>query len=350
LFSEKNTYKFTLQLIAEILSFENSNDSLKKKLESDTIDWDQFVVVSSKELVLTTCYCRLEQKQLLNLIPNDLVVYLMDLTSINRQRNLKLIDEIKSITKAFNKNNIDYVLLKGAALLIGNYYKDIGERMVGDVDILVTQHSISEAYQIIEDLGYQQSKDFNYKIKNFRHLPRQYTDDKFAVIELHSSVLDLIFKHLIDEPSIFTNKTECNGIYIPNRYFLNLINIMGLQINSKGYQYRHWFLRTMYDSLVLKLEKENDLLKEYKNNKFFIDYIAKYQAIFNCLKFDQLSKKTNGKIRYYNFKLSHYWFHQTLYKLKYVFYSIYDRMILFIGNADYRSLVLKRFISSPKRI
>lgn len=345
---KKSIYKNTLQLIAEILSFETSNIDLRKKLQSNEVDWEHFVKLSSEQLVMTTCYCRLEQRQLLDTIPEDLEFYLKDLTSINRNRNLKLIIEIQNITKAFNRNNIDYVLLKGAALLMGDFFKDLGERMTGDVDILVSTVDIENAYQLIKSLGYNQSKGFNYNITNFRHLPRQFTDRKLAVIELHKSVLDSKFKHLINEDLIFKNKIEYKGVFIPDTYFLNIINVMALQVNSSGYKYRHWFLRNMYDSLVLKIDSHTDLLLEYRDNKFFIDYLAKSLVIFKPLQFEPISKKIKSKERYYNFKLNNFWFHQTVYKSKYVFYGIYDRILLFVNNTSYRSHLIKYLFSKLK--
>ena len=345
---QKSTYKNTLQLIAEILSFKTSNIDLRKKLQSNEVDWEHFVKLSSEQLVMTTCYCRLEQRQLLDAIPEDLEFYLKDLTSINRNRNLKLIIEIQDITQAFNKNNIDYVLLKGAALLMGDFFKDLGERMTGDVDILVSTVDIDKAYQLIKKLGYNQSKGFNYNITNFRHLPRQFTDGKLAVIELHKSVLDSKFKHIINNDLIFKNKLEYKDVFIPNIYFLNIINVMALQVNSSGYRYRHWFLRNMYDSLVLKLDLQTDLLLDYRDNTYFIDYLSKCLAIFKPLQFKTINEKIKRKKSYYNFKLNNFWFHQTVYKSKYVFYGIYDRILLFFNNSSYRSHSVKRLFSKSK--
>nr|WP_279309185.1 nucleotidyltransferase family protein [Psychroserpens sp. SPM9] len=334
-----------MELIAAILSFETSNELLSQRLESNNIDWEQFVKLSSEQLVMTTCYCRLAQKQALDAIPEDLKLYLEEVTSINRQRNLKLIDEIKVITQTFNTNNIDYVLLKGAALLMGNSFQDIGERMVGDVDILVSSKHINKAFQLISTIGYDQSKDFNYTINDFRHLPRQFTDDKLAVIELHSSVLDPKFKHLLDDDAVLNTKIAQHNVFIPTPYYANLINIMGLQVNSKGYQYRHWFLRNMYDSLVLKLDSQTDLLLDYKDNLYVIDYLSKCQAIFSSVTFEPENQNVKRKTKYYTFKLKHFWWHQLLYKSKYIFYSIYDRIRLFIKNSSYRKLLYRHLFN-----
>ena len=346
--SRKNTYKETLHLIAEILSFESSNESLRHKLESDSINWDRFVEVSSKQLVLTTCYCRLEQRQMLSSIPKDLALYMQELSSINRNRNHTLISEIKVIIQAFNTNNINYVLLKGAALLMGNYFEDLGERMVGDVDILVSSDDITKAYQLIIDLGYKQSKYFNYEVNNFRHLPRQFTSDKLAVIELHKSTLDKKYKHLIEDNLILNQKVKIQDVSIPNTYFLNLVNIMGLQLNSKGYQYRHWFLRNLYDSLVLQLDKQTALLDNYKNDIYVNDYLSKFQAIFKSLSIDSINKKMSSSTIYYEFKLRNYWYHQLVYKTMFLFYGIYDRITLFLRNSSYRSHLIKNYFSVTK--
>ena len=113
--SQKNSYKFTLQVIANILSFENSVDALKQKMTSHSIDWEQFVFIASDYLVLTTCYCRLKQKNLVDFIPEDLALYLEEITTINRNRNLTLLKEIECIATLFNDHKINYVFLKGAA-------------------------------------------------------------------------------------------------------------------------------------------------------------------------------------------------------------------------------------------
>ena len=46
---------------------------------------------------------------------------------------------------------IDHVFLKGTAMLASGYYEDIGERMVGDLDILIESSIIELALTIIKN-------------------------------------------------------------------------------------------------------------------------------------------------------------------------------------------------------
>ncbi|MEH6535192.1 MAG: nucleotidyltransferase family protein [Psychroserpens sp.] len=328
--SKKHTYKDTLQLIAEILSFESSNESLRKKLDSGTIDWNKFVEISSNQLVLTTCYCRLEQKQLVSSIPDDLTLYIKELTSINRNRNLKIIKEVKIIAAIFSKNNISYSLLKGTAMLVGNYYDDFGERMVGDIDILVSDDQIEDAFNLLKEANYTSLIEFNYNNKNFRHLPRQINPDKIAAVELHKTVLNANYKNLINEKELLLNSLEKDKIRIPNNYFLNLCNILTSQVNGNAYRFKQWYFKNLYDSLALKLTKKSNL----PNNKYVDDYLSKFQAIFSHINHTKKAKR-------YLFRIKHYRFHKFSFKLNFIYHNLENRIWLMIYNKSYRSHVFK---------
>ena len=168
-----NSYKVILQLIAEILSFQPNETELKLLLHPTQTDWEAVVKIASKHLVLTTVYCRLKQKKLLALLPEDLRIYLKELTTINRNRNLTLLNEIKEISTLFKAHEINHVFLKGCALLAGDYFKDFGERMIGDIDILVESDHIEQAFQLLALHGYTKSIAFNYEVKNGRSCNRR---------------------------------------------------------------------------------------------------------------------------------------------------------------------------------
>ena len=112
------TYKETLQLIFDILSFDYPISRLEAQLKSNSINWETLVKTASNHLVLTTVYCRLNQKQLLHLLPEDLNIYLSELTAINRNRNETIANEVKWIAKLLNENKIEHVFFKGAGLLL----------------------------------------------------------------------------------------------------------------------------------------------------------------------------------------------------------------------------------------
>ncbi|WP_161792622.1 nucleotidyltransferase family protein [Psychroserpens damuponensis] len=310
---------------------------LEKSLTSSEIDWEYFVQLSSEHLVLTTAYCRLEQKELLNYLPKELVDYLEEITNINRNRNLALLNEIKAIAICFNEHNIPYVFLKGAALLIGGYCKDLGERMISDLDILIPNEYINHAYKLIQSLGYDQEKNFNYSVKNFRHLARQFSNSKLAAIELHHSVVNTNCAPKINYRLIFDTSEKVDNIYIPNTYYLNLITIIGVQTNSNGYRYKQWFLRSLSDSLTLKLSHETQLIEDFKHDKIVKDYLSKLYTIFNCCDIKPTNVTLTKLNRRYLFRINHIGYHKFSHKVKFIYYNITERITLFFNNKSYRN-------------
>ena len=141
----------TLQNIADILSFESDKTLLKERLERETMDWDHLVRLGSSHLVLPAIYCRLKAKQLLNTLPMELESYLKEITDLNRERNQQLLAEAQQISQWFQEANIDHVFLKGTAMLASGYYEDLGERMVGDIDILVEESSLIKSFKFLEN-------------------------------------------------------------------------------------------------------------------------------------------------------------------------------------------------------
>ena len=145
----------TYQTIADILSFTTSNTSLEATLSAADVDWDAIVVHGSRQLVIPTLYCRLKQRQLLHLLPEDLDLYLHDITSQNRKRNKAILEEVTMLSTLFKKHHIEHVFLKGAALLASGYYEDIAERMIGDIDILVATKQLDKAFELLQQHSFK---------------------------------------------------------------------------------------------------------------------------------------------------------------------------------------------------
>lgn len=66
---------------------------------------------------------------------------------------VKLMQEQELLIQLMNKNNIDMVIIKGAAAAI--YYPRPDLRVMGDIDFLVHPQEFQKAYQILLENGYQ---------------------------------------------------------------------------------------------------------------------------------------------------------------------------------------------------
>ncbi|MEZ4801881.1 MAG: nucleotidyltransferase family protein [Gelidibacter sp.] len=331
----------TIQLIVDILNFETSDAVLKQHLLSNAMDWDSIVSVASKHLVLTSVFCRLQQKSLLGCLPEDLKLYLEELTELNRNRNRSLLNEVQQISKLFERNQIDHVFVKGVALLAGNYFKDIGERMIGDIDILIASKDLDFAFELLVKEGYSQFIEFNYEVKNYRHLPRQISKTRLAAVELHSQLLKHTYNHLIDKDLLLTNKEFNNGVAIPNSNHSIWNAILGQQINDGSYYYNVLKLKGLYDVLNANLPEKKELLNELSTEKHCLRFLG-LASIF-CPSIGPTKSDFNLHLhkKMFLLKLKFPKLGSWIFKMKSLSVGIQERFLLFFFNKSYREHVIK---------
>lgn len=339
-----NSYKVTFHLIGDILSFQSNESQLRLQLHPTETDWESIVKIASNHLVLTTLYCRLKQKKLLDFIPEDLHIYIKELTLINRNRNLVLLNEVTEISTLLNTNNINHVFLKGCALLAGNYYKNVGERLIGDIDILVQSDQLEKASRLLALEGYTKSITFNYEVKNYRHLPRQVSEDKFGAVELHRHILNKKYSYLIDPKTVLSNKTIIKGVSIPSDNDLIWITILAHQVNDKGNYHNTLHYKYIYDCLVLNLDSNKVILEKLSNEKITSNFISLINVLFPEIEIFKISLQIKIRRALFKMKLKHKNFRILSYKIKYLMESLTHRISLMVYNKSYRIYILKNKI------
>ncbi|MDT0559393.1 nucleotidyltransferase family protein [Ichthyenterobacterium sp. W332] len=334
--------------ISDILSFTEDRNRLITELENPKMNWDRFVKIASQHLILPAIYCRLKHKQLLNLLPNDLIEYLEELTEINRNRNFAILEEAKAIAKMFNANSIDYVFLKGTAMLLGNYYVDQAERMIGDIDILVSSSDVENAQNILLNHNYLTVEPtLNSTYFNTKHLPRLISGNKIAAVEIHTSLFNNSEEKYIKTKRLLIDKIIMQHSYIPKQNYHLRHNIYNYQINDKGFYYKNPNLRSYYDTVILS--KNFEAIDHF----LFDDIIENYFEIGTLFFKDfwpMLGRKTyenKGLL----IRLRHSWVQClwmiTLNSWKYILILL-KRMEYFIFNNSYRKDLIKRCFRSHK--
>jgi len=332
--------KRTLQLIADILSFDSSYEQLQKDLNENP-NWDAMVSTGSKHLMLPAIYCRLWQKDLLKYLPEELTMYLKEVTDLNRDRNTRLLEEAQQVSKLFDEHQIVHVYLKGIALIAGDYFEDIAERMIGDIDILIASDQLDKAFDLLVAQGYDDFIKFNYEVKNYRHYPRQIAAHRLGAIELHGQLLKHGFNHLMASEIVLANKQLGQQIPIPNTEHLIRNAIYANQINDRHSYLGSIHLKGIYDVLVLKLPDQPQLIStlpsQLHSNRFL-----NLSSIF----FPSLSPRGcyDGSIYRRIFLVSMHFpkFGRLLYNLKKMLWDLQDRLGIFASNQSYRKHVLKK--------
>lgn len=346
-----STHLETLEIIGNILSFKSDTQLLKIKLQEENVDWDAVVKIGSGHLVLPAVYCKLKERELLNCLPEDLVAYLEEITSINRNRNQEILNEVTTISNLFNKHQIEHVFLKGAALLAGNYYSDIGERMIGDIDVLVAINQVQEAYALLQENNYTILENILYTPKLFkhRHLPRLVKETVMAAIEIHKKVLKkLYFKYLIPS-EILNHKNVSEDFSIPNAEHLLEHNVLNLQLNDKGHYYGYINFRAAYDTCVILKKHPTLNIQQNYHKPLFYQYFLRHSLFLKDIDYQPTSIPNKIYLTFFKLKIKHpkfyHFLNRSLFYLDYAKFLI-NRLGLFIFNKEYRIHI----VSDRKRV
>lgn len=227
---------------------------------------ERLLKITSKHLLLPLLYYFFKKKQ--KLIPSDLYKYLKNIYIINKKRNEKLKKDLSKICTEFEKNSINYKLMKGSLNLIDNLYDDIGLRMIGDIDIIVSKNDVEIAASTLNKIGYKSG--ISYKFKQMRHLPRFISKKSIFSIELHTDLLVLNKSKELTAQEYIYNQS--------NQDINNLkLCILNHQINDYGYIKATINYRTMYDFNLLV--QKVDLKKTSFNSKYFRRFFIKSNFI-----------------------------------------------------------------------
>ena len=321
-------YKENLYFIAKCLtiSFEEKNkDEIELILKTTDVDWDTVVKVSTAHYVFPALYCNLKHASFLNYLPKDLVAYMKHLTDINRERNLKIIDQAKELNSLLLANNIRPIFLKGTGNLLVGLYEDIAERMVGDIDFIFSEVDYPKAITILKDFGYSLAVKTDYNFPIFKHYPRMKKENSIASVEIHKEVLLEKYASEFNYNFIAKDCQLIEGISVLS--YANKLNlsIIANQINDNGFYYKTMPLRNAYDVFVLSkktnakdavntLDKLTNPLNyflatcyevfnnveslEYNNTKKVVSYLSVFNSQFTNPK---ATKRKHKRIQIYLF-------------------------------------------------
>lgn len=332
-------------LIVEILNRNNLKRTLKALLSNPNLTWEELVYTSSSHLVLPAIYYRLKKHTLLEMLPEDLIVYLEEFCGINYNRNKQLLREAKAISVLLKKNHIDHVFIKGVAVLAYGVHDSIGARMVGDIDILLNKADIPKAIGLLKCFGYQKQKGFNYKNIGFRHEDRLIDESKLAAIEIHSSLFNAPNQNLVVPKQVIDNRmTSSVGLDLPSLSDMCLIQVLTFQINDYGHYYNFFSLKVFYDNHCLGLSENKKALNFLYNTKYGRSYLKLYFYHLGI----RNEKKQSARLFWFKIKQKYLWLNHLITFIKKAYKDITSRIDKLCHNPYYRKHIYKILISKNK--
>mgnify|MGYP001289775376 CR=1 FL=1 len=323
----KISYENTI-LIKILFLEKNLNESYFKNL-----DFERFVKISSSQLMLPALFVNLKKKKYLKFIPEDLSIYLKEIYQINSNKNIVLLEEIKILEKELGGNYIPFLFIKGAANIKSELYFDNGERMLGDIDFLISEKNSNKCGEILtKNLNYKFSK-IQTKYWKKRHLPRLTGKDKIHAVEVHTNITDykLLNFNFNDDFIKFQDDLK----------IMAKITILNFQLNDYGHFKAIYSLKSIYD-VVQIMKKQRISISENK-------YTKRFFLISNLLGITKLKINENWLDRIYMKRF--------ILKNNYKFISVIDnficdiiiitkkrilQLIEFLFNNEYRLYLIKK--------
>ncbi|NQU87487.1 MAG: nucleotidyltransferase family protein, partial [Mariniphaga sp.] len=319
-------YKECLLFVGKCLTLDVHPEriqEIREAINKNAVNWENVVRLSSGQYVLPAMYLQLKRNGLLTELPADLAEHLEEITNLNRERNLSILEQAKEITEILNAQNISPVFLKGVGHLLGGLYTDIAERMIGDIDFLVQEEKMVEAAELLIDEGYQPLTEYIPEMfKRLKHYPRLQNFKYPASVEIHKEVLNPRYQKIFRGFELIHEKQPVailqNQAFIPSIKHLIIHNVINAQISDKSFIYGNVLLRQIYDLWLLSLK--DDIIKIAKNygKKFniFNTYFATIDFVFSSpkgIKY-QNTTRTNIFMKRMNLFLSYPKYIHSIYK------------------------------------
>lgn len=307
----------------------SDRESLIQIIQNQQADWNRFVALASSNLVLPTVYCRFRESGVLPLLPDDLREHLHAIYELNRQRNLEVLNQIDRINTLLSEKQIMPIYLKSAGNILDHLYQDIGERMLGDIDLLVSDEEFLIAVQLLKAAGYDQQSNSYDDFSQIKHYPRLIHPSESLPVEVHRLPVEFkysaLFNYKIIEPEMKIPEHSSSCFVLSDRHKLTMNFFHGfLAVDVK---ISHWIaLRDMVDFILIeKRVAVSELVESQPNHRSDI-------LVYSRLVYHALGKPIKTKIGFRSRKniLRNEWFLNSkfFYQIYWLFSFITKRLII----------------------
>jgi len=307
-------YKETFFFIAKCLTIsleEKNRDEIELLLKTTDVDWDNIVKVSTSHYAFPAIYCNFKRADFLKYLPSDLVEYMIHITNLNRDRNIQILQQAQELNSLLLANNIRPVFLKGTGNLLEGLYEDIGERMVGDIDFLLSKKDFFKAIDILKKDSYSIEENQLGFLPGSRHYPKLVKQENIAAVEIHKEVTIEKYRGEFNCKTIIADAQLINNFSVLSFENQFLLSIIASQINDYGFNIKNCSLRNAYDVFLLskKVDTKKTISKFTILKKPLNCFLANCNLIFGDLE----------SLDYFKTKESEYYlkvFNKSLYNRK----------------------------------
>lgn len=127
----------------------------EQDLPNNQTEWRAVLNLAHAHVVTPLLRKALQENDLLEQIPHSVLRELDIAQVVNLGNNKFYAIQLSHLIKTLNGIGVRPVLLKGAATLVGGFYPGLGDRFIGDIDVLVPPESLQEILETLQAVGYR---------------------------------------------------------------------------------------------------------------------------------------------------------------------------------------------------
>lgn len=301
------------------------------------------VEMAASHSLLPALYALFRRNQLIDLFPEGLSGFMEQTYALNKEKNRRILEQVKEVGDVFNSRGIGMVVMKGAGYLVENLYQDQAERIMTDIDILVRDRDWHEAAALLIEMGYYhpvEVKDGDYK--SHRHLPPFFHPEKVVPVELHRKPLHGDFEWALHTEDVMNDSVVMGEgpVRVMSQSHQQVMQYLHERHHTRGKLSSIGTLRGMYDFHLLarrQTPKKRDILK--KNWRY--RYLQYAETVSQVITY-QFPGKSPGKRQKTNYLRKELFFLRHPKLNKYYFQMIYRPVYL-------TGLTAKSLFSSTSR-
>ncbi len=239
----------------------------------EKIDWYGFFALSKKQEVYSMAAQSIDYKYL----PAEIAKALNDYSTSELVRLIAMQNELKAIEAELEKNEIKYMLLKGA--VIRNYYPKQSMRQMSDIDILYDPSGRDTVIDIMKRRG--------YKLMTYGENSDDFTKEPFYTFEFHRELFKDQYGFYPDFSFVWDHAAQSN-----ENAFEYLMSAEDLYLHHIAHIYKHSIL----GGFGVRFFMDTYLIASKEQESWNRDYIDQKLSEFSLLDFENQVRRISFAI------------------------------------------------------
>jgi hypothetical protein len=147
---------------------------------------------------------KLKTSEVWTLLPKQLQEYLTELERVFLKRSEAMKQEVIFVCEILAKNNIEVLILKGAASLFNGVTHPLSNRFMSDIDLLVPEKKQKNSFQLLQKNHYKEkSHELDLHAVEHHHAPALIKDQGVCYIELHKHALNKLSQKVLNTHEVW---------------------------------------------------------------------------------------------------------------------------------------------------